>query len=140
MYRFRNKLSSCICLLSYLKSLSLFFSLASNMDQNTKINTVNTGIDMAKKYGNFTFEDILDGIFSQEEMDDWKTAEKNERIVKTKDKPGFFLILVNNFSYLPVIAVTTYWLLQFSPWSYYSVSITLFVIFATSVIHLALFK
>ena len=140
MYRFRNKLSSCICLLSYLKSLSLFFSLASNMDQNTKINTVNTEIDMAKKYGNFTFEDILDGIFSQEEMDDWKTAEKNERIVKTKDKPGFFLILVNNFSYLPVIAVTTYWLLQFSPWSYYSVSITLFVIFATSVIHLALFK
>ena len=123
-----------------MKSLSLFFSLASNMDQNTKINTVNTGIDMAKKYGNFTFEDILDGIFSQEEMDGWKTAEKNERIVKTKDKPGFFLILVNNFSYLPVIAVTTYWLLQFSPWSYYSVSITLFVIFATSVIHLALFK
>ena len=123
-----------------MKSLSLFFSLASNMDQNTKINTVNTGIDMAKKYGNFTFEDILDGIFSQEEMDGWKTAEKNEKIVKTKDKPGFFLILVNNFSYLPVIAVTTYWLLQFSPWSYYSVSITLFVIFATSVIHLALFK
>ena len=110
------------------------------MDQNTKINTVNTGIDMAKKYGNFTFEDILDGIFSQEEMDGWKTAEKNERIVKTKDKPGFFLILVNNFSYLPVIAVTTYWLLQFSPWSYYSVSITLFVILTITVIHLALFK
>ena len=39
------------------------------MDQNTNRNTVNTGIDMTKKYGNFTFEDILDGIFSQEKMD-----------------------------------------------------------------------
>ena len=36
------------------------------MDQNTEIHTVNTGIDMTKKYGNFTFEDILDGMFSQE--------------------------------------------------------------------------
>ena len=85
------------------------------MDQNTKINTVNTGIDITKKYGDFTFNDILDGIFPQEEMDAWKTAENCEKIVRTEDKPGFFLILVNNFSYLPVIAVTTYWLLQFSP-------------------------
>ena len=76
--------------------------------------------DTREKVGNFTFDDILDGIFSQEEMDAWKTAENNEKIVRTKDRPGFFLILINNFSYLPVIAVTTYWLLQFSPWSYYS--------------------
>ena len=95
--------------------------------------------DTKEKVGDFAFDDILDGIFSQEEMDAWKTAKNTVKRVRTKDKPGFFLILVNNFSYLPLIAVTTYWLLQFSPWSYYSVSITLFVIFATSVIHLALF-
>ena len=27
-----------------------------------------------EKVGDFTFDDILDGIFSQEEMDAWKTA------------------------------------------------------------------
>ena len=110
------------------------------MDQNTKINTVNTGIDITKKYGDFTFNDILDGIFPQEEMDAWKTAENCEKIVRTEDKPGFFLILVNNFSYLPVIAVITYWLLQFSPWNCYSASISFIVILTITVIHLALFK
>ena len=39
------------------------------MDQNTKRNTEYTGIDMDRKYGTFTFEDILDGIFSQEDLD-----------------------------------------------------------------------
>ena len=93
-----------------------------------------------EKVGDFTFDDILDGIFSQEEMDAWKTAENCEKIVKTKDKPGFLLILVNNFSYLPVIAVITYCLLQFSPWNCYSASISFIVILTITVIHLALFK
>ena len=96
--------------------------------------------DTREKVGNFTFDDILDGIFSQEEMDAWKTEENSEKIVRTKDKQGFFLILVNNFSYLPVIAVTTCWVLQFSPWSCYSASVSFIMVFTITVIHLALFK
>ena len=55
------------------------------MYQNTEIHTVNTGIDMTKKYGNFTFEDILDGIFSQEKMDTWQAADWDVKENKTRN-------------------------------------------------------
>ena len=54
------------------------------MNQNTNLNTEYTGIDMDRKYGTFTFQDILDGIFSQEDLDtsqatDWHVKEHKNR-------------------------------------------------------------
>ena len=70
-----EKIASCVGVPICWSFSPSSFSLTSNMDQNTNINTVNTGIDMTKNYGNFTLEDILDGIFSQEEMDTWHAAD-----------------------------------------------------------------
>ena len=48
------------------------------MDYNSEILTVSTESNSSDKVGDFTFDDILDGIFSQEEMDVWRKKEKCE--------------------------------------------------------------
>ena len=48
------------------------------MDYNSEILTVSTESNSSDKVGDFTFDDILDGIFSQEEMDAWRKEEKCE--------------------------------------------------------------
>ena len=48
------------------------------MDYNSEIQTLSTESNTSDKVGNFTLDDILDGIFSQEEMDAWKKEEKCE--------------------------------------------------------------
>ena len=107
------------------------------MDQNTNRNTVNTGIDMTKKYGNFTFEDILDGIFSQEEMETCQAADWDVKEDKTKEEPHFLTELFNNFSYIPVLAWASYFVLQFSPYYCYSVYTSIAVFLTLAVRHLA---
>ena len=107
------------------------------MYQNTEIHTVNTGIDMTKKYGNFTFEDILDGIFSQEEMDTCQAADWDVKEDKTKEEPHFLTELFNNFSYIPVLAWASYFVLQFSPYYCYSVYTSIAVFLTLAVRHLA---
>ena len=54
------------------------------MDQNTK-NTECTGIDMDRKYGTFTFEDILDGIFCQEDLDTSQPTDGHVKENKNKE-------------------------------------------------------
>lgn len=107
------------------------------MDQNRKRNTVNTRIDITKKYGNFTFEDILDGIFSQEEMNTWQAADWDVKENKTKKEPLFLTKLFNNFSYIPVLSWASFLILQFSPYYCYSVHTGIAVFLTLAVRHLA---
>ena len=48
------------------------------MDYNSEILMVSTESNSSDKVSDFTFDDILDGIFSQEEMDAWRKEEKCE--------------------------------------------------------------
>ena len=93
---------------------------------------------MTKKYGNFTFEDILDGIFSQEEMDTWQAADWDVKENKNREEPLFLTELFNNFSYIPVLAWASFFVLQFSPYYCYSVQISIAVFLTAAVRHLAL--
>ena len=61
------------------------------MDQNTKRNTEYTGIDMDRKYGTFTFQDILDGIFSQEDLNTSQATDGHVKENKNKEEETLFL-------------------------------------------------
>ena len=108
------------------------------MDQNTKRNTEYTGIDMDRKYGTFTFEDILDGIFSQEDLDTSQATDWHVKENKNREETLFLTELFNNFSYIPVLAWASFFVLQFSPYYCYSVQISIAVFLTAAVRHLAL--
>ena len=108
------------------------------MDQNTKRNTVCTGIDMERKYGTFTFEDILDEIFSQEDLDTSQATDGHVKENKNREETLFLTELFNNFSYIPVLAWASFFVLQFSPYYCYSVQISIAVFLTAAVRHLVL--
>ena len=83
------------------------------MDQNTKRNTEYTSIDMDRKYGTFTFEDILDGIFSQEDLDTSQATDWHVKENKNREETLFLTELFNNFSYIPVLAWASSFVLLF---------------------------
>ena len=107
------------------------------MDQNTK-NTECTGIDMDRKYGTFTFEDILDGIFCQEDLDTSQPTDGHVKENKNKEETLFLTEVFNNLSYIPVLAWASFFVLQFSPYYSYSVQISIAVFLTAAVRHLVL--
>ena len=92
---------------------------------------------MTKKYGNFTFEDFLDGIFSQEEMDTWQAADWDVKENKNREEPHFLTELFINFSYIPVLSWAFFLILQFSPYYCYSVHLSIAVLLTLAVRNLA---
>ena len=115
-----------------------FSSLTFDMDQNTNLNTEYTGIDMDRKYGTFTFEDILDGIFCQEDLDTSQPTDGHVKENKNKEETLFLTEVFNNLSYIPVLAWASFFVLQFSPYYSYSVQISIAVFLTAAVRHLAL--
>ena len=106
------------------------------MDQNTNLNTEYTGIDMDRKYGTFTFQDILDGIFSQEDLNTSQATDGHVKENKDKEETLFLTEVFNNLSYIPVLAWASFFVLQFTPYYCYSVQISIAVFLTAAVRHL----
>ena len=92
---------------------------------------------MTKKYGNFTFEDILDGIFSQEDLDTSQATDWHVKENKIREETLFLTELFNNFSYIPVLAWASFFVLQFSPYYCYSVHLSIAVLLTLAVRNVA---
>ena len=94
---------------------------------------------MDRKYGTFAFQDILDGIFSQEDLNTSQATDGHVKENKNKEEETLFLTEVfNNLSYIPVLAWASFFVLQFSPYYCYSVHISIAVFLTVAVRHLAL--
>ena len=92
---------------------------------------------MDRKYGTFTFEDILDGIFCQD-LDTSQPTDGHVKENKNKEETLFLTEVFNNLSYIPVLAWASFFVLQFSPYYSYSVQISIAVFLTAAVRHLVL--